>query len=274
MSRRAFEDETPAEGPWLYFARTDALADDPRALALLDDEERARHERFLFEHSKREFRAAHAMLRVVLATHVRASPASLRFVRNEHGRPSLDPSHAAEHVRFNLSHTDGMLCVLVALHLEVGVDVEDALRPRQTVAVADRFFAPSEVAALRSLPESAQIARFFAYWTLKESYIKARGMGLSLPLDGFAFEFEPEPSLDEPASSSSPRVMNDRVTLRCEPIVHDRGDRWRFARVRLSERHVAAVAVEGSPHEPLALSLIELKTLASPHGPQRERTPS
>lgn len=225
----------------LYYSRTSPWADDPRSLALLDDEELARHERFMFDHSKREFRAAHAMVRTALSMHEPVAPERWRFVKNEFGRPSIDPVICATDLRFNLSHTDGMLCLIVARGREVGADVEDAMRDRRTVEVADRFFAKSEVEALRSLPDAQQNQRFFAYWTLKESYIKARGMGLAIPLDGFAFAIEDEEPL---RITEVPRVLGDRVSLRCESVVNDDGARWRFTRARLSERHVAATTVE------------------------------
>jgi 4'-phosphopantetheinyl transferase len=225
----------------LHFAPTGEWADDPRALALLDDEERARHERFMFEHSKREFRAAHALVRTTLSRYAAVPPAAWRFVKNEFGRPSIDPALGCDALRFNLSHTDGMLCLIVASGREVGADVEDALRDRRTVDVADRFFAEREVRALRALAEAQQNQRFFAYWTLKESYMKARGMGLALPLDGFAFSIEDE---EDARPEETPRALRDRVTLECAPSVNDRGDRWSFTRARLSPRHVAAVAIE------------------------------
>jgi len=233
--------ESLADRALLYFSRTAAWADDPRSLALLDDEELARHERFMFDHSKREFRAAHAMVRTVLSMHEPVAPERWRFVKNEFGRPSIDPGVCLTDLRFNLSHTDGMLCLIVARGREVGADVEDAMRDRRTVEVADRFFAKGEVAALRALPEAQQNQRFFAYWTLKESYIKARGMGLAIPLDGFCFSIEDE---EPPRVTEVPRVLCDRVTLRCESIVNDDGARWRFTRARLTERHVAATTVE------------------------------
>ncbi len=223
---------------WLYFARTDALADDPTALTLLDPEERARHDRFMFAHSQREFRAAHALVRVILSKHrPDVAPRAWRFARNAHGRPSIHEDHRPDGWSFNLSHTDGMICVLIARGRELGVDVEDAGRARATVTVADRFFSPAEVAALHALEEPSRVPRFFAYWTLKESYIKARGMGLALPLDGFSFAIEPGEDDREKG------WIGDRVTLACEPAVDDDGARWSFARVRLSARHVGAIAL-------------------------------
>src|SRR6185436_18685723 len=91
-------------------------------------------------------------------------------------------------LHFNLTNTRGLVaCAVSVAHAEVGVDAEALDRSGETVAIADRYFSTEEVRALRALPESAQRQRFFAYWTLKESYIKARGLGLRLPLDQFSF---------------------------------------------------------------------------------------
>ncbi|MEZ4426257.1 MAG: 4'-phosphopantetheinyl transferase superfamily protein [Nannocystaceae bacterium] len=70
---------------------------------------------------------------------------------------------------------------------DIGVDVEDTSRRSSGISIAEHFFAAPEVAALRALPEPAQRDRF-DYWTPgKEAYIKARGMGLALPLGDFAY---------------------------------------------------------------------------------------
>jgi 4'-phosphopantetheinyl transferase len=92
----------------------------------------------------------------------------------------------------------------VTIGREVGVDIEHINR-HLTHDVAARFFAPSEVTDLKSLPADEQRRVFFDYWTLKEAYIKARGFGLALPLGDFAFKLHPphppsitfEPSLDD-----------------------------------------------------------------------------
>ena len=93
-------------------------------------------------------------------------------------------------LRFNLSHTDGLIACAVTIGREVGVDVEHIQR-RLTHDVAGRFFAPREVDDLKALPEDEQQRVFFDYWTLKEAYIKARGFGLALPLGDFAFTLAP-----------------------------------------------------------------------------------
>ncbi|MDP3278420.1 MAG: 4'-phosphopantetheinyl transferase superfamily protein [Deltaproteobacteria bacterium] len=245
----------------VFYARTDALADDPWALDVLDEAERARHTRYLFDHSKRTLCASHALVRAVLGRVVSEAPERLVFEHNAYGRPSLSAAHGCPWVSFNLSHTEQMVCLAVASHREVGVDVEDALRDRRTMDVADRFFSPAEVMALRELEEYQQNFRFFAYWTLKESYIKARGMGLAIPLDLFSFELaesEDARALEGP----HPRWLRDRVELRCDPSLHDLGSRWEFSRAVLSERHVAALALERT-EVPATVRFVEVTSFAS-----------
>src|SRR5690606_37373778 len=101
------------------------------------------------------------------------------------------------------------------------------VRRRAPLDVADTFFAPSEVAALRALPLEQQPQRFFEYWTLKERYIKARGLGLTIPLDQFAFCME----ADHP-----PRIEID-------PRQQDDPAAWQFAHVRPTDEHLVALCV-------------------------------
>jgi 4'-phosphopantetheinyl transferase len=138
-------------------------------------------------------------------------------------------------LRFNLSHTDGMAVCAVALDVDVGADVEFSERPGQTVELAESFFAPDEVAALEALPAEHRRERFFELWTLKESYIKARGAGLSLPLDQFAFHLEP---------GRAPRVSFD-------PRLGDEPEAWQFVRLKLAAHHPVAVAVRRTRGLPL-----------------------
>jgi 4'-phosphopantetheinyl transferase len=70
------------------------------------------------------------------------------------------------------------------------VDVENLRRDLDYQALMSRVFAPAEIFALNSMPPLKQRNHFYSLWTMKEAYIKARGMGLSLPLDGFWFDLE------------------------------------------------------------------------------------
>ncbi len=172
---------------------------------LLSADEHLRMGRLIFEHDRRAFLMTRALARRMLSTYAPVAPADWQFVTNAHGRPEISARPAGTpDLRFNISHTDGLIACAVTIGREVGVDVEQTGR-HLTHDVAGRFFAPKEVRDLRTLPEGDQQRVFFDYWTLKEAYIKARGFGLALPLKDFAFTLNPpapptigfEPALDD-----------------------------------------------------------------------------
>lgn len=233
---------------------------DPRLLeaylALLDGAERDRHLRFHFEKHRRQYLVSHALVRLCLSRYAAVPPEAWSFRANAYGCPEL-AGQGSPKLRFNLSHTDGMTLFAVTREEDVGVDVEDTLRPGETVAIADRFFAPAEVATLRALPMERQRERFFEYWTLKEAYIKARGMGLSLPLEQFAFELQPE---------QPPRISFD-------PRLHDDPATWRFLQLRLSARHQAALAVRRPAGQGLQVRIQRTVPLGGDEPPEHRSVP-
>ena len=173
--------------------------------ARMSTEEHERMARLVFERDRRRFLLTRALVRTMLSRYANVAPAAWSFIANAHGRPEiLDRPRGVPDLRFNISHTDGLIACAVTIGREVGVDVEHIGR-RLTHDVAARFFAPREVSALKALPADQQELVFFDYWTLKEAYIKARGFGLALPLGDFAFALSPpspprisfEPALDD-----------------------------------------------------------------------------
>ncbi len=205
---------------------TDAIAS--RVLPLLSAEERARYDRMSFERVRTEYLATRALARITLGTYLDEDPRVLRFASNSYGRPALIDKGSPE-VHFNLTNTQGLVGCLVGSHEEVGVDAEALDRRSRTVEVADRFFSPAEVAALRRTKGEEQQFTFFRFWTLKEAYIKARGMGLALPLSQFAF------ALDE-----------DRIRISFGKRIDDDGATWRFSHVYASDAHLVSTAVRAT----------------------------
>jgi 4'-phosphopantetheinyl transferase len=204
----------PAGEAHLWWARNErgdsGDSDDARLAsqrALLSDDEKARADRFVFHRDRKLFTMAHALVRSALSQYADVAPRAWQFVDGTHGRPRIR-GPIVDDLDFNLSHASGVAVCLVARGLVLGVDVESLARDAP-LDVADRYFAPAEVTALRRLPVEQQPRRFFELWTLKESYIKARGLGLTLPLHSFAFaldgvaaptiSFAP-PSEDDPAA--------------------------------------------------------------------------
>ena len=195
----------------------------PALRRVLDDAERERAERFHFEADRQSYIAAHALTRLTLSRYVDRPPEALGFVAGAHGKPEIDDGS----LRFNLSHTRGLVAVAVARAGDLGVDVERVDPRRLGLDLADRFFAPAECAHLRSLPAAAQTDAAYAFWTLKESYIKAIGLGLACPLDAFHFVLEPL------GVNFSPRLADDPA-------------RWLFRRWRPTPNHVMALALRSA----------------------------
>jgi 4'-phosphopantetheinyl transferase len=169
------------------------------------------------------------LLRIILGHYVEAPPEGLRFCYNPYGKPALDPTQDRGSLRFNLSHSGGRALYAVARGREVGVDVETIRTEFAGLAIAERFFAPAEVAVLRDLAPEHRTRAFFSCWTRKEAFIKARGKGLSIPLDTF------EVSLAPGAPAALLATHDDR----------DEAARWTLFDLDPGPGFAGALAVEG-----------------------------
>lgn len=229
----AFDEELPSE---------QLLA---RYRELLTPEERARGLRFYFERDRRQYVVTRALVRTVLSVYAGVDPADWRFSATRHGKPEVSAPDVAVPA-FNLSHTKGLVACAVGRTPQLGVDVEQIHRERDLTHLATRYFAPDEVRDLRALPPELQQERFFAYWTLKESYIKARALGLAIPLESFSFGLPCAPS--------------DVVTFR--PESGDVTTRWQFQLLRPSPRHLLAVCAQLDWSTPLRVSVRQVVPLS------------
>jgi 4'-phosphopantetheinyl transferase len=193
---------------------------------LLSGDERQRVQRFRQPADRVRFVLARALARTMLSTLAPLDPRAWRFRITAHGRPDLDMTGDLAHLRFNLSHTSGLVACAVAVGCDVGVDVECVDRSL-THDIAERFFSPREVGDLRSLPDGQRSRVFFDYWTLKEAYIKARGLGLAIPLDHFSFVLQPP---------APPHIV-------FEPELPDDPARWQFVQSTPTPHHRLGLAI-------------------------------
>jgi 4'-phosphopantetheinyl transferase len=187
----------------------------------LSPEEAARAARFIFEHDRARFTAAHAALRNILSRYTGEHANSIVIAAAEKGKPYL--THHPK-IRFNLSHSGCCALVAVAHGRELGVDIEAVRKDRLTAEIAERFFAPAEVRELLETPPELRVGAFFACWSRKEAYMKARGLGLGIPLDSFEVGVGEEAIL---------RKAQDR-------------DRWSMYSLEVPAGYAAALVVEGS----------------------------
>jgi 4'-phosphopantetheinyl transferase len=204
---------------------------------LLNEAEKAQEPRFYFARDRLRYLVTRALVRTVLTRYLPSvRPEEWVFSTNAYGRPQI-VNPEARGLSFNLSHTHSMIVLGVTRGRALGVDVENVVSREVSIDVAAHFFAPREVADLARVPASRQQYRFFEYWTFKESYIKARGMGLSLPLDKFGFHFPDA----------------DAVGLEIDPALHDDPARWQFWQFRPSPEYLVAVCAERLDSEPAVI---------------------
>jgi 4'-phosphopantetheinyl transferase len=198
-------------------------------LDTLAADEQARAARFHFERDRKHFIVARGVLRAILGSYLNRAPECLSFCYSSYGKPTLAGASDGNAIRFNVSHSHGAALYAVTRGREVGIDLERIRYGLAVMEIAERFFSRREVATLRALPTEAQRQAFFHCWTRKEAYIKARGEGLSLPLDQFDVSLasgEPDALLGsqrDPSETSS----------------------WLLQELAYAPGYVAALAAEG-----------------------------
>ena len=211
--------------------------------ALLSDEERARVARFKFERNRLESLATRALVRTALSRSRPVSPRGWQFKSNAQGKPEVDPECG---LRFNLSNSVGLVVCLVAEGgSDVGVDVELFERAEQIMEVLPKVFSPIEQAQLEALPEAERRDRALSLWTLKESYIKARGLGLLIPLDKFSFAFD----------------ESGGIRLEMDSSLDDTAERWRFCQIDHAGHRIAVMVDRSAADE---LELWEARPVLAP----------
>jgi 4'-phosphopantetheinyl transferase len=157
---------------------------------IISEEEQRRAAKFYFEKDRIRFIVARGYLRMILAYYLDQLPEEFRFSYNKYGKPSLEDAINND-VRFNLSHSDEMILYGFTRCREIGVDIELTRTSKDTIQILDHFFSELEKEDFKIIPEQKKKEVFYVCWTRKEAYIKARGKGLSIPLDDFSVTLIP-----------------------------------------------------------------------------------
>lgn len=169
---------------YLYAADVDKLADPElfrSAFDLLDEKRKEKTERLRFEKDKRLCAGAGLLIRTALLDMAGMDPRNIPFEYGEHEKPYIAGS---DNVFFNISHSGDMVICAVG-GCEVGCDIEEIKPPKSNVA--ERFFSEEE----RNFVKAGGDDAFFRIWTLKESFMKATGLGLSLSMRDFSINMGP-----------------------------------------------------------------------------------
>jgi 4'-phosphopantetheinyl transferase len=193
----------------------------------LSKDEIGRIDRFHFAHLRAHATVSRGLLRVLLGRYLQVEPEEVRFGYNGYGHPSLVAPATAHSLRFNVAHSGSLVLYAFALARSVGIDIERIQVALDYERIAASTFSPLENELLGALPANQRREAFFHCWVRKEAYIKAHGLGLSMPLDRFAVTLAP----DEPAK-----------------LLHAEGEDaaiWSLQELAPAPGYAAAAAIEG-----------------------------
>lgn len=195
------------------------------AIAILSTEEIARADRFRFDADRNRFITGRALVRHALSRFANVEPADWRFTTNGFGRPQIAGPAGFHRLRFSASRTNGLAMCAVTMGREIGADLE---RLREYPAnVVERYFSPKEAQFISQVAYEERPFLFFANWTLKEAYCKAKGLGLSIPIAKVQFS-----------------LVDEQPRMTIEPPLEDDSARWRFCLLRPTPEHVAALCID------------------------------
>jgi 4'-phosphopantetheinyl transferase len=212
----------------IWWARTDSPEWDITQLAsVLSDDEINRADRFHFPHHRRRFIAAHGLVRLILGNYLDRAPGSVHLLRGLKGKPYLEKIAIGPSLCFNLSHSNDLAMVGITLDRRIGVDVEH-IRPLSNLeSIAGRYFSKDEIHGILNAPANEREQLFFHHWTMKESYLKATGAGLS-GLQGI-------------------QITHDKsgIDSRTAIVIDQSNQSWFIEQFQLTLGYAASVAVEG-----------------------------
>jgi 4'-phosphopantetheinyl transferase len=228
----------PAASPWpdrsavaVWHDTVEAWRSDTdrlnRGLAWLSPPERLRYARFVHDDDRWMFLMGRVMARTLVGRALGCDPTAWRWREGPHGRPEIDEPGTAW--RFNVAHSAGLVACAIAEGRDVGVDVEDLARRPVSPGFLRRYFSPGEVADVGAQPAAGRQERLLTYWTLKEAYLKARGLGVSVPLADVEFAL----------TAGGPRI-------RFLGVLAGADTNWHFHLERTTPRHLMAVASHGT----------------------------
>jgi len=197
-----------------------------RHTQILSNDERIRAESFRFESDRNLHLLSKAFVRILLSRYTSIDPSVWEFTRNEYGKPAISQPASATHIRFNISHTRGLIAGVFALNSTVGIDAENHHQQVDVLSIAHNYLSTTEYSVLCDVATSDRHRRFLEYWTLKEAYAKAEGMGMSMDLSRFTFE-----------------IHNEKASISFHSKPAEDSAFWKFQLLRPGPDHTAAVAV-------------------------------
>jgi 4'-phosphopantetheinyl transferase len=224
-----------------------------RYLHLLTTDEVSRQQAFRFRKDRIRYLVTRALVRTVLSQYVPIHPGQWRFGTNRYGKPLL--SGCAQNlgrISFNISHTEDVILLALTCTNALGVDIEYVRSNRRYSDLIRNTLCPAEEAIYQTAPSNLRTERFLEYWTLKEAYVKARGLGMAIPFNHISFDLRDERC----------------IKLNIHPKLNDFASRWQFWQIHARDEHIISLCAERYLNVPQSLSLKQIiplqykKTLA------------
>lgn len=201
---------------------------------LLSSTEIDRAKRFIRVGDKNRFVLAHTFCRLMLSHFGSQLPQHWQFDKEERGRPLVSEFMNKENIDFNITHTTKGIACALAFDRRVGIDMEYKQRNVNLDMLVEKQFSTLEQSQFISLTEPQRLDLFFKIWTLKESYIKVTGRGLSEPLQGFGFDLE----------FSQPLLYLESINEKL--VSRTCLDKYRFGLADVGENHQLAWSIDCS----------------------------
>ncbi len=144
---------------------------------VLSPDELDRAASFMFARDRSRYVVARGLLRTLLGERLGIDPDRVAFAYGEHGKPRLAEDTG---LRFNLSHSNGLVALALSEGREVGVDVEAKRDELFTTGIARRYLPAPTADEIECRTGTERTAEFFRAWVRQEAYAKGRGAGLEL----------------------------------------------------------------------------------------------
>lgn len=202
--------------------------------SLLNKDEIKQKNQFYFDDLQHHYLITRALVRIVLSKYISyVKPEEWQFSREAYGKPFIANPKLADILSFNISHTPGAIVLALVKKTEIGIDIENIDRKTNIKSIYQSAFSSEEILLLENTPLHHKKKLFYRLWTLKEAYVKAKGLGLSLSFNQFSFSF---PS-------------NEKILISFNPLIEDQPHHWQFIEYELYHSYYLSLAVKLTPHQ-------------------------
>lgn len=163
----------------LYFCYISDFSKDA-LIEILSPSECQKVKSFRLEEEQNQFLISKALLKLILARYTGQTAQSIQLSYSINGKPYITNKSG---VQFNLSHTGNALLIGFTKNVDIGVDIERVNRTVNFSKIIPLLYSEKELETFNSLKDNDKNDSFFKSWTCKEAFIKAKGSGLTFPIN-------------------------------------------------------------------------------------------